>query len=258
MATPIVSARTISSTPSLRKWSARPETTPGSTRPSKGQPNATLIVTVVFAGRAVAILEARCFASSSEAFAFRWLKLSVAPSVTLTRSSPDAWKRSKPVSFSTSPAYSTPSRRSISSTTSSAPAICATASSRTKLTASIRRRPVAARRLTSSARVSGGRTSRSFWSPSRGPTSQIVIKHALGCNPHDHAALARPVALELRVPRVLLGELVDVAIRFLALLELDGAGHRHVLVWIIVRVDLDRDPRVALHVTATSPVRSRC
>ena len=90
MATPIVSARTISCAPSLRKSSTRPETTAGSTRPSKGQPNATLIVTVVFAGRAVAILEARFVASSSVAFAFRWLKLSVAPSVTLTRSSPDA------------------------------------------------------------------------------------------------------------------------------------------------------------------------
>ena len=45
-------------------------------------------MTVVFAGRARTISEARSLASSSEAFAFRWLKLSVAASVTFMRSSP--------------------------------------------------------------------------------------------------------------------------------------------------------------------------
>ena len=67
-----------------------------------------------------------------------------------------------------------PPRRSIPATTSSAPAICGTRSSRTKLTASTRGRPAAARRLTSSARVAGSSASASFWRPSRGPTSQSV------------------------------------------------------------------------------------
>src|SRR3712207_46370 len=46
----------------------------------------------------------------------------------------------------------------------------------TKLTASIRRTPAAASRRTSSVRVSGGSVPGSFWSPSRGPTSQTVTR----------------------------------------------------------------------------------
>src|SRR5688572_28444071 len=38
----------------------------------------------------------------------------------------------------------------------------------------MRRRPLAARRLTRSARTAGSRTADSFWSPSRGPTSQMT------------------------------------------------------------------------------------
>jgi hypothetical protein len=55
-----------------------------------------------------------------------------------------------------------PSLRSIAATTSSAPAICGTASGRTKLTASIRGTFAAASRLTSSARAAGSSTSGSF------------------------------------------------------------------------------------------------
>ena len=61
------------------------------------------------------------------------------------------------------------------------PAIRGTRSSRTKLTASMRGSPVAASRLTSSARSAGASVSGSFWRPSRGPTSQIVTTAGTIC-----------------------------------------------------------------------------
>ena len=51
--------------------------------------------------------------------------------------------------------------------------ICGTSFGLTKLAASSRRRPAAVRRSQSSARTEGSRIVASFWSPSRGPTSQI-------------------------------------------------------------------------------------
>src|SRR5919199_2432411 len=64
----------------------------------------------------------------------------------------------------------------MSATTSSAPAIWGTRSGRTKLTASTRGKPAAESRSTRDARVPGAKISASFWSPSRGPTSQIVTR----------------------------------------------------------------------------------
>ena len=148
-------------------------TAPGSTRPSKGHPNEHEIVTVAGVSPAAPrIASTRSVASASVAFPLRRLKVSVAANVTLTRSRSAPPKRSQPRSLSTRPESSTPSCGPTHSITSSAPAICGTRSSRTKLTASMRRSPAPASRSTSSARVSGGKTSGSFWSPSRGPTSQ--------------------------------------------------------------------------------------
>ena len=56
------------------------------------------------------------------------------------------------------------------------------------------------------------------------------------------------MALEPGVARVLLGELVDVPVGRLALLELDRPRDGHVVVRVVLRVDLDGDPRIALHV----------
>ncbi len=134
------------------------------------------MVTVAGTSAAARIASARATASSSDAFPFARLNASVAPKVTFTRSSPVARNRSQPRSFSTSPETSTPSRGWIAAATSSAPAICGTRSSRTKLTASIRGSPAAASRFTSSARTAGASVSGSFWRPSRGPTSHRVIR----------------------------------------------------------------------------------
>src|SRR4051812_5041070 len=179
VATPIVSARTISARSPKRD--ERSATAPGSTRPSNGQPNATLIVTVAGTSTRASIASTRTVASCSDAFPFSRLNVSVAPSVRLTRPSAAASKRSRPRSLSTSAEYSVPSCGSSAATTSSAPAICGTRSSRTKLTASTRGSPARARRAQSCARVGGGSVSGSFCSPSRGPTSQTVNPSGTSC-----------------------------------------------------------------------------
>ena len=58
--------------------------------------------------------------------------------------------------------------------TSSAPAICGTSVGLTKLAASMRFNPAAASRSHRPARVDGSSVFASFWSPSRGPTSQTT------------------------------------------------------------------------------------
>ena len=123
VATPIVSAST-TSVPANRAASSA--TTPGSTGPSNGQPKATDSVTVAGRSASARIRSTRATASSSVALPLRWLKVSVAANVTFTRSSAVAASRDHPRSFSTSPASSTPSPRSIPATTSSAPAIAGT------------------------------------------------------------------------------------------------------------------------------------
>src|SRR5260221_359141 len=73
----------------------------------------------------------------------------------------------------------------------------------------------AASRETSSARVAGGKISGSFWSPSRGPTSQIVTRlEAAGVDllrpdPDDDALFALVPGV-LVLAEVLLRQLVDV------------------------------------------------
>ena len=77
-----------------------------------------------------------------------------------------------------SPAKMVSPLRSRPATTSSAPAICGTRFGLTKLTASTRGSPARARRSHSSARTDGSSVCDSFCRPSRGPTSQIVIRSA--------------------------------------------------------------------------------
>jgi hypothetical protein len=132
------------------------------------------MVTVTGRSAAASTPSTNAAASSTEAFALRRLNDSVAASVQFTRSSAVARSRSNPRSLSTRPDNSVPSGDPAAATTSSAPAICGTRSSRTNETASTRGSPAAASRETSSARTAGASTSGSFWSPSRGPTSQIV------------------------------------------------------------------------------------
>ena len=98
-----MSARTTSPAPAATSRSARSATTPGSTSPSNGQPNATLIVAVEGRSATARIRSTRAVASSSDALPLRWLKDSVAASVTLTRSSGVAARRSQPRSLSTRP-----------------------------------------------------------------------------------------------------------------------------------------------------------
>ena len=113
VATPIVSARTTSPAPAATSRSARSATTPGSTSPSNGQPNETLIVAVEGRSATARIRSTRAAASSSVALPLRWLNDSVAASVTLTRSSGVAASRSQPRSLRTSPessAWTSPDR----------------------------------------------------------------------------------------------------------------------------------------------------
>ena len=144
--------------------------TPDRRRPRKGSPTRDT-VTVTGRSAKATIRSTRATASSSVALPLRSLKVSVAASVQLTRSSDVAANRSYPRSLSTSPESSASPCRA-SATTSSASAICGTRSPRTNDTASTRARRAEASREISSARVAAGRTSGSFCRPSRGPTSQ--------------------------------------------------------------------------------------
>jgi hypothetical protein len=91
VATPIVSASTISSASSRAQRSA---TCPGSTRPSKGQPNATLTVAVVGSSDTPRIAIVCVSAWSSDMLPLRRLNDSVAASVQLTRPSVVSRRRS--------------------------------------------------------------------------------------------------------------------------------------------------------------------
>src|SRR5918994_604739 len=68
--------------PAATSRSARSATTPGSTSPSKGQPNEQLIVALEGRSATARIRSTRPAASSSEALPLRRLNVSVAPSVT--------------------------------------------------------------------------------------------------------------------------------------------------------------------------------
>ncbi len=173
VATPIVSARTTSS--ASRKRSASASTAPGSTGPSNGQPNATLIVTVAGRSAAARIRSTRAAASSTDAFAFRCENDSVAASVTLT---PVERGRLQPLVALLVQARGRSTRRPLEARSPRPPPrrppSAARRSSRTKLTASILCSPAPASRFTRSARTDGASTSGSFCSPSRGPTSQRI------------------------------------------------------------------------------------
>ena len=116
------------------------------------------------------------------AFWLRWLNVSLAAKAKCTSSRPVvAQAVVAPLVQHQAGVDDALGRARSPATTSSAPAICGTSAGLTKLTASIRGRPAAASRLTSSARTAGASVLASFWSPSRGPTSQIVTRsqHAL-------------------------------------------------------------------------------
>src|SRR3954471_13628191 len=89
--------------------------------------------------------------------------------------------------------------------TSSALAICGTRAGLTKLTASTRGTPAAASRSQSSARTAGASVVASFWSPSRGPTSQISMRTAHRAYCGRHFACNRGERSLLSAPRLWLG-----------------------------------------------------
>ena len=97
VATPTVSAKTISSAPSVTASSASPSTRSGGTTPSNGQPNATEIETVAGTPSRFARSRMRpavASASSTVAFALRLPNESVAANVKCTRSRPVVRSRS--------------------------------------------------------------------------------------------------------------------------------------------------------------------
>ena len=171
--TPIVSAKTISSAPASASRPARLEHAPGIDRALEraaerraDRHRGAHPVLVRALDDALAGLRAT---PRPTAFWLRWLNVSVdgEREVHLV----EAVSREAVVALLVerrAPRRRRPSRRSIAATTSSAPAIWGTRAGLTKLTASIRGKPAAASRSTSSARTAGSSTLASFWSPSRG------------------------------------------------------------------------------------------
>ena len=174
VATPIVSASTSSAAPSSRAASSA--TAPGSTWPSNGQPNAHETVTV--AGTSA---EPRgsprpaSTASSSVAFPLRSVEALRRGERAVDPVEPGSARsaRSRARSGRARELDAAAPRRSPPRPPPRPPSAARGRRARSD-TASIRGSPAAARRATSSARVAGASASGSFWSPSRGPTSQIV------------------------------------------------------------------------------------
>ena len=147
----------------------------GSTSPSNGQPNATLIVTVAGRSAAARIRSTRAAASSTDAFAFRCENDSVAASVDVE---PVERRRLQPLVAllvqhepGVLDALAALDRRDhLLGAGHLRHAVVADEARRPRSLG----RPAPASRFTSSARTAGASTSGSFCSPSRGPTSQRI------------------------------------------------------------------------------------
>src|SRR5579859_5118173 len=142
-ATPMVSAKAISATPASAAALTMLITWSSETSPSKGQPKATEIVTVIGGPpsalwrAAIACIAAIC--SAAEAPWLRMPKPSVAQTTTLASSQFAATQRSQPRSLRTSPMRERSVEGASAAEISSAPAICGTRLGFTKETVSIRR-----------------------------------------------------------------------------------------------------------------------
>ena len=173
--TPMVSPNAISSGSAWTHRSSTAATRSAGTAPSNGQPKAADNVRVrrrpaIWARWA--IRSQAPMASSTLTPWLRRLNSSVTITTTFTSSSPAARARSSPRSLRTSPIHETAPRGSRAAT-ASASASCGTRFGLTKLTASIRRTPLATRESISQSLSSVDSTVCSFCSPSRGATSTI-------------------------------------------------------------------------------------
>ena len=143
----MVSARAISATPASAAARTIRSTCSSETSPSKGQPKATEMVTVIggppsaFCRAAIACMATVC--SSAEAPWLRMPKPSVAQTTTLASSQAASRQRSQPRWFSTRPIRDRPGVFGRAAMISSAPAICGTRLALTKDTTSMRGAPAA-------------------------------------------------------------------------------------------------------------------
>ena len=164
------------------------------TSPSNGQPKATETVTVVRSPAARARVAFRLQAaicSLTVAPWLRWPNRRWRSTTTLASSTRRGIARSRPRSFSTRPIRDAdPRGRAAISPRPSA--ICGTRAGFTKLVASIRRTPAAARCSMSSSFASVLRTASSFCSPSLGATSTICTDCMQPIVPPCSAGLSSP------------------------------------------------------------------
>ena len=177
VATPIVSAMSISSQPRSHMRPTTSATASSGTSPWYGQPNAQLMLPrrrrpLSFA--AFATGSKRAMDSAIEQLMFRCENASDAEPKITTSSAFAASAASKPCMFGVSAEYSVPGRRSMPAMTSVLVAICGTHFGETNDAASMLVKPARDRRSTSSILTAADTASFSFCSPSRGPTSTIL------------------------------------------------------------------------------------
>ena len=172
--TPIVSARITSSAPAAAMRWACSITRPGSTWPSNGQPNATLIVAVTFSSVARDDLLGVRAASSTVVFWLRCANVSVTGYATWISVVEVGQRALEPLAVEHEAGVGR--RRRLGQRGED---LLGARHLRDELRMHEARgldapRPVAAKRVHSSARTAGSRVTLSFCRPSRGPTSQTL------------------------------------------------------------------------------------
>ena len=146
----------------------------GSVCPSYGHPHTveTYPRTRMPNARAGPIVDSNAASvSSTLLFTFLWLWVSLHETKTAISPIPAARARSRPRAFGQSALNETPSGGFARWATASASASCGIHLGETKLVISIRRRPLATSASIRRSLLWSGTVARSFWRPSRGPTS---------------------------------------------------------------------------------------
>ena len=194
---PVVSPNAIRSAPSPSTRSTMDATRVGGTSPSYGQPKLVDTITSTVAPAAwTSPMRRPMSASDSSVDRLTLWRLWVSEAETTTSSSrkPAARARWAPRELGTRAEYRTSGAFRAAAHTSSASAICGIALGCTKLTASMRRTPVAESASSRRTLASVG-TGSSFCRPSRGPTSRIETAEGSSSIPPSslHRTLHAPI-----------------------------------------------------------------
>ena len=183
VAMPVVSPSDTAAAPRSAYRRAMAATRSGGTSPSNGQPKAVAIPPSTAIPAPCSTRNAASISESERSTGrFRFLRLWVSDAETTrcTASTPAPAARSAPRRFGTSAVTTAPSGRSMPASTASASASCGTARGLTKDVTCMCRMPLAKSALATAILRAVGMKAASLWNPSRGPTSQMVMRAPSG------------------------------------------------------------------------------